>query len=531
MAFLSDRSYLSGRSQSTGRLKEQEYPIDLDPAFYKGAWVVTKSGEMHYSTGQQWFPAAPPRTEIMMPPWATLPEGWFRTGLSMPSPLGDRDLITNQFDFNYVLEKMVGRYRAKLGDMWIDHLQSSQVANDGDLIGYVSDLSPAGNPATQNVSGDRPAWRVNVEGRGYFDFSGTNDSFIVDFEADHSGSFLMATEYGMITGSWGSTLPVVDNAPGSQKIEIGRKLGSHEYYEMLFFDAALSTIELDGLKSNLSTEEGYVVDDFASATDLRSFMSDSEWLIAVHQLDTSSLVNADRLFSNCRNLTTVPTMDFSNVTSAFLLFFDTKVDPIPAIDMPLCKNVVGAWARLPATTFPLIDLSAVEDATQGWTNSAITNWPAIDLPACIEFDYAWRGSALETISPIDLSAGQSFTQAWKDCPLKRLPVMIFGASATDFSMAWEGCPLNTPVPGNSHTVPPNLFDSVSATNFERAFRDCALPQESVDNILVSIATAAVNQNLNNGTLDIDGGTSATPGSAGLSAKSDLEARGWVVNTN
>jgi hypothetical protein len=75
-----------------------------------------------------------------------------------------------------------------------------------------------------------------------------------------------------------------------------------------------------------------------------------------------------------------------------------------------------------------------------------------------------------------------------------------------------------------------MFDSCS-TNLSDAFSDtwqnCALSQQSVDNILVSLDTAGQS----NGTVNIDGGTSSAPGAAGLAAKASLQAKGWTVLTN
>lgn len=71
------------------------------------------------------------------------------------------------------------------------------------------------------------------------------------------------------------------------------------------------------------------------------------------------------------------------------------------------------------------------------------------------------------------------------------------------------------------------FDAAPCTNYTDAFLNMALTQTSVDNILVSIAAAGTS----NGTVNITGGTSATPGAAGLAAKATLEGRGWTVTHN
>ena len=81
------------------------------------------------------------------------------------------------------------------------------------------------------------------------------------------------------------------------------------------------------------------------------------------------------------------------------------------------------------------------------------------------------------------------------------------------------------------TVPAGLFDDVKGNDFTNAFLNCALTQQSVDNVLVSIATAAAANNLNNGTLTgLNSGTNAAPSATGIAAKNALIARGWTVTT-
>jgi len=56
---------------------------------------------------------------------------------------------------------------------------------------------------------------------------------------------------------------------------------------------------------------------------------------------------------------------------------------------------------------------------------------------------------------------------------------------------------------------------------------CGLTQTAVDNILVALSTNGVL----NGSIEMDGGTNATPSATGLAAKSVLEGNGWEVLVN
>jgi hypothetical protein len=72
-----------------------------------------------------------------------------------------------------------------------------------------------------------------------------------------------------------------------------------------------------------------------------------------------------------------------------------------------------------------------------------------------------------------------------------------------------------------------MFDSCSSTSFGNAWANCALSQTSVNNILISLNTAGQS----NGTVNLNGGTSAAPSGAGATAKLSLQGKGWTVVTN
>lgn len=56
---------------------------------------------------------------------------------------------------------------------------------------------------------------------------------------------------------------------------------------------------------------------------------------------------------------------------------------------------------------------------------------------------------------------------------------------------------------------------------------CALTQTAVNNILIALAANVID----NGYIDLTGGTNAIPGASGLAAKATLEGRGWDVDVN
>jgi len=145
----------------------------------------------------------------------------------------------------------------------------------------------------------------------------------------------------------------------------------------------------------------------------------------------------------------------------------------------------------------------------------------IDTSSGTNFNYTWYGcSSLTSFPLIVTSSGTSFTYTWYGCSSLTSFPLIDTSSGITFNLTWYDCSSLT-------SFPANMFDGCTATAFNASWQNCALDVTSVNNILISIESNGTS----NGTLDIDGGTSAAPTGAGATAKADLIARGWTVNTN
>ena len=78
------------------------------------------------------------------------------------------------------------------------------------------------------------------------------------------------------------------------------------------------------------------------------------------------------------------------------------------------------------------------------------------------------------------------------------------------------------------TVPANLFDTQTVcTDYDGAFTGTNLTQQSIDNVLVSIAYSATTNTLSNGLFDQTGGSA--PSVTGEAAIDSLRALGWTIN--
>jgi hypothetical protein len=164
-------------------------------------------------------------------------------------------------------------------------------------------------------------------------------------------------------------------------------------------------------------------------------------------------------------------------------------------------------------------------------------WELFDVVALEFYDSVWGvpyadGSLARVVrrgaAPVSgFGSVTNLFSAWKDrteiveFPLLSFTGMLTGevdSESAGFKDAWRGCTRLT-------TFPAGSFNGCASINFSGAFVDCALTEQSVDNILVSVESNGTS----NGRIDITGGTNQAPGSAGRAAQIALQSRGWTVN--
>ena len=170
-----------------------------------------------------------------------------------------------------------------------------------------------------------------------------------------------------------------------------------------------------------------------------------------------------------------------------------------------------------AVTYTDWDFSDVTTFFRYWRDrSELTDFPLIDTSSGTNFFDAWRScSSLTSFPALDLSSGTNFSNAWRSCSLLTSLPALDVSSGTIFNRTWLSC-------SSLQDFPANMFDSVTATDFEFAFENTNLTQTSIDNILTSIDTA----NTSNGTFLQSGGSA--PSAVGEAAIDNLRARGWTV---
>jgi len=269
-------------------------------------------------------------------------------------------------------------------------------------------------------------------------------------------------------------------------------------------------------------------------------------------LDMTSCTNFEGTWNYCASMQSYPFFDFSNGTNFkgtwysnyALISFRSDYDlssgtdftlawyhcvsltSFPILNFNSAENMTGSWSGCSSlVTFPALDLSTATIFVDTWRSgvydSGIVTFEAVDVSGGIDFDSAWmRCYYMTSFASLNFSNGQNFHAAWMECTsLATFPNVTFPVGA-NFNRAWLNC-------SSLSTFPANAFDTCTATDYYLAWNNCALSQTSVDDILVSIdASAQIN-----GVVSLDGGTSSTPGTAGLAAKLSLQSKGWTVITN
>jgi hypothetical protein len=160
--------------------------------------------------------------------------------------------------------------------------------------------------------------------------------------------------------------------------------------------------------------------------------------------------------------------------------------------------------------------SGLSNMERSFAASGLLEW-TLDIPEGVtSCSLAWQSCNLTSFISILPSSLLNCYAAWHNCNLTSwsndLP-----ANINNLAIAWEGNNLTTwtkPLPSG-------------CTNYSRSWRFNALDQTSVDFILTNIESHGTT----NGTLDINGGTNATPSAAGQTATDALRARGWTVTLN
>jgi hypothetical protein len=179
------------------------------------------------------------------------------------------------------------------------------------------------------------------------------------------------------------------------------------------------------------------------------------------------------------------------------------------------------------TDFPFIDITGKTDLTNTWRGcDGYTSFPKLNTSAVVSFKRTWyENKGLTAFPKINTINGEDFDSTWFQCwNIIDFPKLNF-VNAKQFPSTWRRC-------DNMENFPQDMFNDSVTNDFDRAFESNKLNQQSVDNILVSIANMVQTYNptgpRSSGKLDITDGA-ATPSATGQAAADTLRNAGWTVN--
>ena len=196
-------------------------------------------------------------------------------------------------------------------------------------------------------------------------------------------------------------------------------------------------------------------------SDVSAMFKDCTNLTTIPQLDTSSVTSMDSMFMNCTNLQTIPLLDTSKVTNMNSMFSDCiNLTEIPQLDTSNVTAMDGIFSSCTnLTTIPQLDTSSVKSMFHMFKDC--TN--------------------LQTIPLLDTSSVTSMFHMFNGCTNLTTIPQLDTSKITNMKYTFNGCTSLTEIP---------LLNTGKVTNMQSMFIGCtSLSDESLNNILAMCANA------------------------------------------
>jgi hypothetical protein len=241
---------------------------------------------------------------------------------------------------------------------------------------------------------------------------------------------------------------------------------------------------------------------------------------------TSNLLTGLILFQG------TPTLDEDSKIVSYLSIKGSNSLTLTNVIMDFCVETVSGLYLNPLmaqvnnlSSWTQINTSNVISFNQAWRRMTIpATFPTIDTSSAISIQQAWLGiTGLTSFPALNFGNVQSAASAWfGNAGLSSFPFVNL-SKANNLSFSWSGC---------SNLVTFLAMDFRAVTTFQETWKNCKLNQESVDNILISIAAGLANNPTkilaaNGGSSTLTGGTNAAPGT--INRRSSWGANAWEFN--
>ena len=137
------------------------------------------------------------------------------------------------------------------------------------------------------------------------------------------------------------------------------------------------------------------------------------------QIDTSSVINMNNMFSGCINLATIPQLDTSSVTNMSNMFYGCgSLTIIPQLDTSSVTNMSDMFCNCTSlATIPQIDTSSVINMNNMFSNCIhLTTIPQLNTSNVTNMSYMFSDCArLATIPQLDGEKLTSVAYTFNNC--------------------------------------------------------------------------------------------------------------------
>lgn len=207
--------------------------------------------------------------------------------------------------------------------------------------------------------------------------------------------------------------------------------------------------------------------DFSRITSAKQMFYDCKNITSVPSLDIRNATTCEYMFYNCKSLLTVNEINLQKCTSMNTMFAECKkLTNISLINTGACTTANGMFQYCSSlTTIPLFDTHSIKDMGNmfGYCTS-LTTIPLFDLSSCTSTRYMFQNcyslvslpsintsnvldmsnmfyecEKLEVINQLDTSSATNVSSMFKNCyKLKSIPPLTINSSASTANM-FEGC--------------------------------------------------------------------------------------------
>lgn len=171
--------------------------------------------------------------------------------------------------------------------------------------------------------------------------------------------------------------------------------------------------------------------DTSNVTDMYDMFHLCNNLTSIPLLDTSNVVNMEGMFAHCYALKTIPLLDTGNVEYMNEMFVGcNNIMDIPPLDTSSVTNMFGMFSGCGALkTIPLLDTGNVDDMGEmffGCNN--LTSIPALNTSNVVNmekmFSYCY---SLKTLPALDTSSVQNMDQMFYDTSIREINGIDFSS--------------------------------------------------------------------------------------------------------